>query len=100
MPTLDELNKRESSDQVVARLLMEIASYEAREPHLADALEFRREAYGLSMAEFALVLGIAKSSYTEILRGNRHLTRKAQQRAYVIGVIPDALLQPTKKGIQ
>ena len=60
-------------------------------PTAAQALEFRREQYGLNQSEFAMVLGLTKSHYSEIVSGKRQLTLEAASRAFAIGVPPDSI---------
>lgn len=89
---LAELNKREPKSELILRLLAET---KAQRPivSVVDAMEFRRDQYGLTMAEFAAVLGMLPSHYSEFASGKRPLTMKAVRRAYAIGVPADVLLQ-------
>lgn len=78
----------------ILRLLAEAQTLRAHETTLADALEFRRDAYELSRAEFAAILGLTLARYGEILNGRRDMPKGAMRRAYAIGVPAGALLQP------
>lgn len=89
----DHLNKRESKASIMRRLLRD-ATKQKRLPSIADALEFRREAYGLTAREFAQVLGIAGTHYSEVVHGKRRLPIDAVRRAVAVGVPVDILLQP------
>ena len=45
-----------------------------RIPSTIDMVEFRRDQYGLTMAEWAKVLGTSASHYSEFTHGKRGLT--------------------------
>lgn len=81
----------------ILRLLAEAQALRAHETTLADALEFRRDAYELSKSEFAAILGLSLAHYGEILSGRRDIPKSAMRRAYAIGVPAGALLQPAAK---
>lgn len=91
---LAALNTPEPRPARILHLLAEAEQGRACDVTIADALEFRREQYGLSKHEFASILGLALSHYGEILGGNRRLPLKATKRAFAIGVPADVLLQP------
>ena len=59
-----------------------------------DAVEFRRDQYGLPRTEFAALLGMSLSHYGEFVNGKRKLPKRAMVRAYAIGVPAEVLLQP------
>lgn len=59
---------------------------------LIDALEFRRRQYDLTQRDFAELLGITPTSYSEIITGRRRLPINATKRAYAIGVPANCLL--------
>lgn len=64
-----------------------------------DALDFRRDQYGLTWAEFGAILGISASQMSYFKTGRRRLPLNAMKRAYAIGVPADVLLQrDVKKG--
>ena len=67
-------------------------------PSTIDAVEFRRNAYGLDCRQWSAVLGIAASHYSEFVDGKRLLPRSAMAMAYAYGVPAEALFQvgPTK----
>lgn len=78
----------------ILRLLNEAQALCTHITTLAEALEFRREAYDLSKSEFSAVLGVSVAHYGEILNGRRDIPKGAMRRAYAIGVPAGALLQP------
>ena len=83
---------KETTDQIMSRLFLEAAGT----PHTAsigDALEFRRDQYGLDRLQFAVLLGIQPSHYSEVVTGKRDLPITATKRAYAIGVPAEVLLQ-------
>lgn len=67
-------------------------------PRTVDAVEFRRDAYGLNCSQWSAVLGISASHYSEFINGKRNLPRSAMAMAYAYGVPAEALFQvrPTK----
>lgn len=67
-------------------------------PTVIDAMEFRREAYGLDCRQWAAVLGMAPSHYSEFINGRRQLPKRAMTNAFAYGVPAEALFQtrPTK----
>ena len=79
---------------MILRLLTEAQIGKAVDVSVADALEFRRDQYGLTKTEFAAILGLGKGHYSEILSGKRQLPLNATKRAFAIGVPADVLLQP------
>ena len=79
---------------MILRLLTEAQIGKAVDVSVADALEFRRDQYGLTQAEFAAILGLGKGHYSEVVRGKRRLPLNATRRAFAIGVPADVLLQP------
>ncbi len=87
---------KEAGAATVARLLEELQQATKRPSvTVADALEFRRDQYGLTQGEFAKVLGMQPSHYSEVESGQRLLPRKAAHRAYLVGVPAEVLLAPT-----
>lgn len=89
---LAELNKPESKAQIIARLMTQ-RDLKRADVSISEALEFRREQYGLNAAEFAFVLGLERSHYNEIVNGRREIPKKAMRRAFAIGVPATVLLQ-------
>lgn len=73
--------------------LMAEATAEYTGPSVVDALEFRRDQYGLTKADFALLIGMHKSHYSEFVAGKRSLPKNAMCRAARIGVPMSILLQ-------
>jgi antitoxin component HigA of HigAB toxin-antitoxin module len=65
-------------------------------PSQIEAVEFRREQYGLNSSEMAQVLGIARSHYSEFVLGKRQLPITAIIRAFAIGVPAESLFQVIK----
>lgn len=78
-------------EQVIAQLFSELAVQKAV-PEITDALEFRRDQYGLSQADFAFVLGMQPSHYSEVINGKRNLPMSAMKAAYKLGVPAEVLL--------
>lgn len=62
-------------------------------PSVIDAMEFRREAYGLSCRQWSAVLGMQQSHYSEFVNGKRELPKSAMVEAYAYGVPAECLLQ-------
>lgn len=89
---------RESKDALISKLVAEATSGNRATVSLSQALEFRRDQYGLSKKEFAKVLGLQASHYSEVVNGKRALPIAATKRAFAVGVPAEALLQPTKGG--
>ena len=70
-----------------------IADKETDKRGLIDALEFRREQYGLRGYEWASLLGMAQSHYSEFKRGKRTLPKEAMAKAFAYGVPAHILFQ-------
>ena len=70
---LEALNKREPKHTLILRLLAEAETPKTGLPSVVDALEFRRDQYGLTRSEFAAVLGLAPGHYSEFINGKREL---------------------------
>lgn len=62
-------------------------------PSIIEATESRREHFGLTVADWAKVLGLRSSHYYEFIRGNRELPKPAMARAYHFGVPAECLFQ-------
>ena len=84
--------KEETKAQRIRRLRKEASLRDCSLPSIASALEFRREAYDLTATEFAGILGLQKSHYSEIIHGKRDIPRDAMRRAFLIGVPARVLL--------
>ena len=67
-------------------------------PTVIEAVEFRRDAYGLDCRQWAAVLGMAPSHYSEFINGKRPLPKRAMTNAFAYGVPAEALFltRPTK----
>lgn len=92
--TIADLNNREPKPAMILRLLTEAQMGKTVNVGVAEALEFRRDQYGLSKSEFAAILGLQKSHYCEIINGKRQLPIGATKRAFAVGVPAEVLLQP------
>lgn len=57
-----------------------------------EALEFRRDQYDLTQAEFAAILKMQPSHYSEFINGKRDLPKRAMRRAIAIGVPAECAL--------
>ena len=88
-----QLNTPEPLEALRYRLLREAERGVQCEVSEAEALEFRRLQYGLSRRDFAEILGIMPSHFSEILSGKRRLPINAVARAVAIGVPVPPLLQ-------
>jgi transcriptional regulator with XRE-family HTH domain len=78
---------------MILRLLAKAQAGVKCDVSMVDALDFRREQYGLSWAEFGMMLGLSAQHMSEVKNGKRRLPIGALKRAYAIGVPADALLQ-------
>ena len=90
---LKELNAPEPKPALILRLLAEAQTGKAVSVSIPDALEFRRDQYGLTKAEWAAVLGLGLPHYGEVLNGKRALPISAAKRAFAVGVPAEVLLQ-------
>jgi transcriptional regulator with XRE-family HTH domain len=79
--------------ELVERLMSEASAGVSSNVPLVVALEFRRDQYGLSQRQFARILGIQPSHYSEFISGERGLSLRALRRACAIGVPANVLLQ-------
>ncbi len=93
-----DANNGESKASRILRLIAEAGQGKAIDVSIPEAIEFRRGQYGLNQTEFAAVLGLHGSHYSEIIKGKRSLPIEATKRAFAIGVPAAVLLQPTKGG--
>jgi antitoxin component HigA of HigAB toxin-antitoxin module len=62
-------------------------------PGLIDAVEFRRDSYGLTQGEWAFVLGIQPSHYSEFVNSKRALPIGAMAKCFEYGVPAECLFQ-------
>lgn len=75
----------ETKAELICRLIEEVdAGVESNSA--AEALEFRRDQYGLSRKEFCDVLSIGESHYSEIINGKRSVPMSLARKANAIGV--------------
>lgn len=66
---------------------------------IIEAVEFRREQYGLKKRAWAERLGMQPSHYSEFLYGKRALPKSAMALAYRYGVPADFLFQCEQNGV-
>lgn len=64
-----------------------------RLPSIIDAVEFRRDQYMLTQSDWAKVIGIQKSHYSEFVNGKRNLTLAQAAQCFAFGVPAEALFQ-------
>ena len=88
------LNSAEPRPAMILRLLSEAQVGKACEVSIVDALDFRRDQYGLTRAEFAAILGMTSTHFSEVMAGKRNLPLNARIRAFAVGVPAEVLLQP------
>jgi antitoxin component HigA of HigAB toxin-antitoxin module len=88
------INETEPRPAMILRLLNEAQIGKSCEVSLIDALNFRRDQYGLKNSEFAAILGMTQTHYSEFINGKRNLPLNARIRAFSIGVPAEVLLQP------
>lgn len=62
-------------------------------PTVLAAVEFRREQYGLTCVQWAKLLGMPKTNYSDFLHGRREFPPSAMPRACRLGVPAEVLLQ-------
>ena len=62
-------------------------------PSIIDAVEFRRDQYGLTARDWAFILGISQGHYSEFAHGKRDLPKKSMAKAFEYGVPAAALFQ-------
>lgn len=91
---LHDLNRREPRPAMILRLLTEAQVGAVCSVSIIEAVEFRRDQYGLTAGEFSAVLGITKTNYSDFVHGRKNLPLNARIRAFAIGVPPELLLQP------
>ncbi len=88
------LNATEPRPAMILRLLAEAQVGKACDVSITDALDFRRDQYGLSRTEFAAILGMTAAHFSEVMAGKRNLPLNARIRAFAVGVPAEVLLQP------
>ena len=62
-------------------------------PSIIDAVEFRRDAFQLTQRDWAKVIGIRQSHYSEFVSGKRNLTLKQASQCFAFGVPAECLFQ-------
>lgn len=62
-------------------------------PSIVDAVEFRRDQYMLTQREWAKVIGISQSHYSEFVHGKRGLTLAQAAKCFEYGVPAECLFQ-------
>ena len=92
-----EIRQYAASKTTVERLKAEIAAVKPPDVSINEALEFRRDQYGLKQYEFARLLGMTPTHYSDMMAGRRRITKEAIRRAFALGVPIEVLLQPNKK---
>lgn len=88
------LNSAEPRPAMILRLLSEAQTGKACDVSIIEALEFRRDQYGLRASEFAAILGMTPTHFSEVMAGKRNMPLNARIRAFAIGVPAEILLQP------
>lgn len=91
--TMESLNTRETKHQILARLLADTEKPQINgRVSFVDSIEFRREQYGLSQREFAFILRMSESKYSELKNQKINLTKPQAARLFQIGVPAEAIL--------
>ena len=62
-------------------------------PSIVDAVEFRRDQYQLTQKQWASVIGISQSHYSEFVNGKRGLTLAQAAKCFEYGVPAECLFQ-------
>ena len=89
---LEQLNAKESKTDIICRLIKEVDAGFVASTSAADALEFRREQYGLDRKDYCYILSISVNHYGEILKGKRELPKSLIRNANIIGVPLESLV--------
>lgn len=92
MTILVELNTREPKPQIIARLLTAVEKPLAAGCDFIESMEFRRNQYGLTQREFAFILGMTESKYSELKSKKINLTKQQAARLFQIGVPAESIL--------
>ena len=95
-----QITAREPKPAMILRLLAEAQAGAKCEVSMVDALDFRRDQYGLTWAEFGMLLGLSPQHMSEVKNGHRRLPIGAVKRAYAIGVPADALMQHPTSNVE
>ena len=96
--TMDDadINTPESKVDIICRLIKEVDKGFSCDVSAAEALEFRRDAYGLSVKDFCYILSISKSHYSEVINGKRQPPISLIRKAHSIGVPLQSLVYGVK----
>jgi transcriptional regulator with XRE-family HTH domain len=86
------MSEKESPSAIFARLIIEADAGPQSKVSEADALEFRRDQYGLTAQRWAMVLGLTPAHYSEIASGKRRLPVNSIARAVAVAVPVEPLL--------
>ena len=62
-------------------------------PSIIDAVEFRRDQYGLTQRQWAKVIGLSQSHYSEFIHGKRGITLDQAAKCFEFGVPAECLFQ-------
>ena len=62
-------------------------------PNIIDAVEFRRDAYGLTQKNWSFVLGVSPSHYSDFVSGRRALPVASIKKCFEYGVPAEFLFQ-------
>lgn len=89
---LEILNTPEPRHQIIARLLAETEKPMQCQADFIESIEFRRDQYGLTQREFAFILGMSESKYSELKSKKINLTKPQAARLFQIGVPAEAIL--------
>lgn len=85
--------KIENKIDIIKRLMREADLGIQSKITAIESLEFRRDQYGLTQMEFAKILKMQSSHYSEFVKGKRELPKAAIRRAVAIGVPPNCALK-------
>ena len=83
---------KERKTELICRLIKEADAGLTPTVTAAEALEFRRDQYGLDRKDFCYILSISQSHYSEIINGKRSAPISLIRRANAIGVPLESLV--------
>ena len=78
--------------ELICRLIKEVDEGKHVDVSAAEALEFRRDQYGLDVKDFCYILSISKGHYSEIINGKRNPPLSLIRNAASIGVPLETLV--------
>ena len=93
--TIDKLKERikiKKERQKFIDNLKKRANKNVKTLSVIEAVEYRRDQYGLTCNEMAEIIGIHKSKYSEFMNGKKPLSVKTLKKLYYIGVPAKCLL--------